>query len=587
MTLNFRLFAFVLAAAPLAACATAPAPAPVAPAAAPATPPSAGADADAEFVAPDEPRPYGAFLAGRAALNSGDGARATDYLNRASREAGTDAYLRTQAFIAALAAGDVTRAAALAPAGAEALDDSNRQLGLVVRGVEALASNKGQVAYALLTTEDFRPPYRAVGSLLVPFAAAAAGKTDEAVGVVADLGDPVSNYFARLAQGRLMERARRYDDAEAAFKALVAQGDPGGLASLALGAFLERRGRFDDAVAVYDAALGRQPGDSQFRQARERATARRKPAMMSLNGAAAEAIMGPAESMVVQQRYTTALAYLRLALRLDPSRADALVMVGDLLNLRGDVAGARDAFGQVPKTSGQYLVAQAKVAWSYQRAGDHERAVAVAQAMVGADASGVAGRLTLAEILRDGGQYEDAAKVLTQVLESPDANAEWRVYSLRAENYRQAGRWAEAEKDLQTALALSPGEAEVQTALANGWIDRGENLDRAVPMAEEALARTPNSGPTIAAVGWGYYRQGKFTEAVAMLERAVLAAPGDAQINDRLGDAYWRVGRRNEAKYQWSRALSLDPSPGLKAAAEAKLASPQGPDVAAGRSAAS
>ena len=72
-----------------------------------------------------------------------------------------------------------------------------------------------------------------------------------------------------------------------------------------------------------------------------------------------------------------------------------------------------------------------------------------------------------------------------------------------------------------------------------------------------------------------------------MLERAVLAAPGDAQINDRLGDAYWRVGRRNEAKYQWSRALSLDPSPGLKAAAEAKLASPQGPDVAAGRSAAS
>lgn len=585
MTSQPRLFALALAILPLSglgACATTPTAPP------PAPPAAASADnSDVEVVAYETPRPYGAFLAGRGAMNAGDGATATDYMNRAARAAGQDPYLRTQAFTAALAAGDVTRAAAIAPAGEEALDEASRQLGYVVRGVEALASGNGKVAYALLTQEDFRPPYRAVGSLLVPFAAAAAGKTDESVGLVDDLGDPVSNYFSRLGQGRLMERARRYDDAERVFKALVAQGDPGGMASLAYGAFLERRGRGADAVAVYDAALTRQPGDSQFRMARERASAGRKPAMMSLNAAAAEAIMGPAESMVVQQRYVTALAYLRLALRLDPNRADAWVMVGDLLNLRGDATAARAAYGQVPKSSGQYLVAQAKLAWSFQKAGDRARAVAVARAMIDADPGGVAGRLTLAEILRDGGAYEEAAAVLTALLESPDANAEWRVYSLRAENYRQAGRWAEAEKDLQTALALSPGQAEVQTALANGWIDRGENLDRAVPMAEEALARTPNSGPAMAAVGWGYYRQGKFAEAVTILERAVLATPSDEAINDHLGDAYWRVGRKNEAKYQWNRVLTLEPTAAMKAAVEAKIASPQGPDVAPGRASAS
>ncbi len=50
-------------------------------------------------------------------------------------------------------------------------------------------------------------------------------------------------------------------------------------------------------------------------------------------------------------------------------------------------------------------------------------------------------------------------------------------------------------------------------------------------------------------------------------------------MNDHLGDAYWRVGRKTEAQFQWRRVLSLNPSDKLRARAEAKLASPLGPDV--------
>ena len=46
--------------------------------------------------------------------------------------------------------------------------------------------------------------------------------------------------------------------------------------------------------------------------------------------------------------------------------------------------------------------------------------------------------------------------MLTTLLESPDANAEWRVYSLRAENYRLAGRWTERSADqLRAANTLA------------------------------------------------------------------------------------------------------------------------------------
>ena len=72
-------------------------------------------------------------------------------------------------------------------------------------------------------------------------------------------------------------------------------------------------------------------------------------------------------------------------------------------------------------------------------------------------------------------------------------------------------------------------------------------------------------------MGWAQYRQGQYEAAVETLELAVSLEPGDPTINDHLGDAYWRVGRRREAGFQWSRALSLDPEPDLRAQVQAKL----------------
>jgi Flp pilus assembly protein TadD len=72
-------------------------------------------------------------------------------------------------------------------------------------------------------------------------------------------------------------------------------------------------------------------------------------------------------------------------------------------------------------------------------------------------------------------------------------------------------------------------------------------------------------------LGWAYFRIGDYRRAVEKLEEAVLLSPADPEINSHLGDAYWRVGRQIEARFQWSRALSLDPPPEMKADAEAKL----------------
>ena len=119
---RLKLLTILLAGAALSACASQPAP--------PSPPPVA----DTEPMPDPGTSPYGLFLAGHAARDAGELGAAAAYLGRAASTAGEPPYVRVEAFDAALRAGDVTGAAALAPA----QDDPNlaaRRLGVLVRGV--------------------------------------------------------------------------------------------------------------------------------------------------------------------------------------------------------------------------------------------------------------------------------------------------------------------------------------------------------------------------------------------------------------------------------------------------------------------
>ncbi|MCH1933230.1 hypothetical protein L9G16_24105, partial [Shewanella sp. A25] len=77
------------------------------------------------------------------------------------------------AFTAALMAGDVERAAALAPDGPDASEPGKR-MGRLVQAVEALADGKGKPAQALLAGDAIGFPHRSAAALLAPWAAAQA-----------------------------------------------------------------------------------------------------------------------------------------------------------------------------------------------------------------------------------------------------------------------------------------------------------------------------------------------------------------------------------------------------------------------------
>jgi Flp pilus assembly protein TadD len=169
--------------------------------------------------------------------------------------------------------------------------------------------------------------------------------------------------------------------------------------------------------------------------------------------------------------------------------------------------------------------------------------------------------------------------VLTHLIEVSGPKIDWRLYYLRASAYEALGDPEKTEADLTAALKLAPDEPELLNFQAYFWIDRGEHLQDALAMVQRAVAANPQSGEMIDSLGWAYYRLRDYKQAVIQLEAAITLNPGIPEVNDHLGDAYWRVGRKIEAQFQWRRALSLNPNAKLRARAEAKLASPAGPDA--------
>jgi Flp pilus assembly protein TadD len=571
-----------LAALTLAGCASAPGGTPVAAA---APPPDRAATLEDETASN-----YGLFLAGEAAMQSGRSEDAAHYFSRAAAGAGDksaadQALIREKAFEAAVMSGDISHAAELAPPlGTGPVDTPAQRLARLVRAVDALAEGRNKEASDVLKAPGAGVAFNGGLVLLKPWAAAAAG---DAEGAVTQSGAPeprLTRLSSLESQAMLLERAKRYDEAETDYKSLTSNPQLGGLYIASYGAFLERRGRDKEAVALYTDALRHSPNDRDLKLALERATAgKRPPAMLSLKQGAAKALTAAAELALVDKQINEGEVYLRLALKLDPARDEAWVLLGDIRASADQPQFAREAYDHVAPSSPAWPEARQRIVASYQSEGDNATALKLTQELIKARPDDRDALVSEADLLRASNRFEEAVTVLDKLIATSNHGAgEWALYFERGTALDRAGRWDDAEKDLLKALSLQPDEPDVLNYLGYSWVIKGERLQQAVGMLQKAYLAQPDSGEIADSLGWAYYNLGDFKAAVQRLERAVALAPISPEINDHLGDAYWRSGRKTEAQFQWSRVLTLNPDDDLKAAARKKLASGLGPLILPG-----
>jgi len=513
---------------------------------------------------------YGYYLAGRSALASGDTQQGAVLLQQANRLTPEQPRLREQAFTAAILAGDLKFAAGIVP-DAPGVSPTITEAGQLIRGIETYLADGARKANRLLAERPVEMPHDRAATYAQVWIAAEAGDWNRALAAPPADFDPISTLVARSNRARLLEIRRRYEEAENEWKELTAHAVAGSLFRLGYGEFLERRRRGEEALALYTAAIQAGQAEPRIYLAQQRVmNKQRPPATLRYREGVAMSLRTAADQMVAQNANEFAAVYLRLSQQISPN-AQTQAYIGQTL-INGNLPGAgRAVLAEIPPSEGPlYANARAQRGMSFDKSGMNEEALAEFKLAAEAAPDDAPIVYALANMLIKMERFEEALEILNGPLLNT-ADQIYEVRFMRGAALEAVGRRAEAEAELNAALALQPNEPSALNYLGYLWVESGERVDEGIALIQRALAADPEDGHYLDSLGWGYFKSGKPEQALEPIEKAVAKEPANAEINDHLGDVYWALGRQKEAGFQWQRVLTLDVDDKRRAEVEAKL----------------
>jgi len=248
------------------------------------------------------------------------------------------------------------------------------------------------------------------------------------------------------------------------------------------------------------------------------------------------------------------ISLTRAALRLDPENDRARILLAQALVRGGGGERALATLDEIGPTSPYRETAlQTRIA-ILNAQGDATAALAAATALsqrkeaVSADAARVGDLLVAAE------RFDEAARAYELAIRRAGAAPSWTLYLQLGGALDEAGRWPEARRALERAVALAPDSPVALNYLGYARLEHGEDAAASIALLERASALRPDDSSITDSLGWAYFRRGDVGMALPMLERAARGEPANPTINEHLGDAYWSVGRRYEARYAWQAA---------------------------------
>lgn len=506
----------------------------------------------------------GSYLAGRHAAATADVDQAGRYFARAlARDPGNPG-LMEQALVYQTAAGRVEQALSLAQ-DLIAIEPDHRLSALVLT-VEDIRLGDLTAAQARLTDtpEAFHP---LVGALLSAWTAHGLDDQDAIDATFAGLDDrTIIQVFAGYHLGLIRLAEDDLAGAEAAFdEAMGLLSAPTGRMARGYAAALRRAGREDEAREVYLRAMSIAVGDAVLERELASLDAGEPPLMDVATPAdgAAEALFGLASALGQEGGKRLSLFYTRLALHLRPDFSDAALLTAELLEDQDQFALAVKAYERIDAESPHSRAAEIGRAEALHRMGQDDKAVEALEQLTRRSPDAIDAHIALGDLMRRLERFAEGAVAYDAAIELMAAaeRETWILYYQRGITLERSDQWARAEADFFKALELSPDQPLVLNYLGYSWLEKGLNLDEALPMIQKAVDQRPEDGYIVDSLGWAHYLRGDYPNAVKELERAIELRPVDAVINDHLGDALWRVGRHLEAEFQWKRAMSFEPDP--------------------------
>lgn len=155
-------------------------------------------------------------------------------------------------------------------------------------------------------------------------------------------------------------------------------------------------------------------------------------------------------------------------------------------------------------------------------------------------------------------RLDDAARELERAVQfSPkDVN----MLSSLALVYDELKRHEDSDRLYEEALKIDPDNHIVLNNFGYSLTERGEQLERALAMAKEAVRQQPENSSYLDTIGWIYFRLGQFEEAERFIRKAVESGDASPVVLEHLGDVYSRLGQKEKAIEYWQKAFEQDSS---------------------------
>jgi len=357
----------------------------------------------------------------------------------------------------------------------------------------------------------------------------------------------------------ILDYSKRFDEAKAAYKALTETRGASLQPVVAYSYMLYRTGKAKEGRMFLSEQLKIRGNNTYLLREGARISKGKAPSeiIATPNGALGMVFFRLSSEFSQSNTTDPAVLYGRIASYLLPKSADVFYLLGSILEEGENPEAAAAAYNRVPLESGLRGLADIRRIEVLRRGGYIDVAEGLIKNFLKKRPDDIGMLIALADIAQQRESYEESITYYDEAINqiASPKGTDWYMYFARAVSYERLGNWARAERDLKTALEISPDQPGVLNYLGYSWIDRGEHVEKAKAMIEKAAAARPDDGFITDSLGWVHFLIGEYEDAVRVLETAVKLEPDDVTINDHLGDAYWRVGRKIEARFQWRHAI--------------------------------